>query len=190
MFWYKVSLIIVVSFLLALAAHFLGYGTAETAQRLASYIQAWPEPLGLTLLFLGCFFLFLTVAPLGSFTILVAGFLWGPIAGVVQFSALCLSSYALYIWTAPKGQNYAYQRIIKNGKALELAERFQLHPLKSVCVLRLVPVIPSCVCVLTCSAFSIPGRALFTGTLLSGWVRPVLLAYVGSQTLTILELVN
>lgn len=186
----KVGLILCASIIIALAAHFLGYGTVENTQKFAAYIQSWPKSLSLGLLFIGCFFLFLTIAPLGSFTILAAGFLLGPIAGVVQFLALCLSSYVLHIWTAPRGSTYAYQRLLKNKKALNLAEKFRGHPLKTVCVLRLVPVIPSCVCVLTCSAFAIPGRALFIGTLLTGWIRPIILAFIGSQALNILDLVK
>jgi len=190
MFIRKVGFIICMSLLLLTMAHLLGFGTIENATALSSHAQTWPKTIAYGLLFLWCFLLFLTVAPLGSFTILAAGYLLGPNAGFVQFSALCLSSYVLHIWTHPKQGRATYQRVIENPSALKVIEIFRGYPISTVCALRIIPVIPSCVCVLTCSAFAIPGRALFTGTLLTGWIRPIALAYLGSQAVTLLELIK
>lgn len=186
----KIILIICASLVLLLIAKGLGFGTVENTQAILEQVNSWPDGALYALLFLWCFLLFLTVAPLGSFTILAAGFFLGPIAGPVQFLALCLSSYVLHIWTKPRKAQPAYAQIIENKSALKVIEKFRGYPVTTVSVLRLVPVIPSCVCVLTCSAFAIPGRALLKGTLLTGWVRPILLAYIGSQALNIIDLVK
>ena len=173
-----------------LIAHFLGFGTVENAGVISQSIPSWPDGLAYALLFIWCFLLFLTVAPLGSFTILAAGFFLGPVAGIVQFLALCASSFILHIWTAPRSKRAVYERVIKNKSVLKIVEKFRGRPVTTVCALRIVPIIPSCLCVLTCSAFAIPGRALLIGTILTGWIRPIALAYIGSEAVTILELIK
>ena len=171
-------------------AHFLGFGTVENVEVMSECIQSWPNGLTYALLFIWCFLLFLTVVPLGSFTILAAGFFLGPVAGIVQFLALCVSSYILHIWTAPRNRQAVYERVIKNKSALTIVEKLRGRPVTTVCALRIVPVIPSCLCVLTCSAFAVPGRALLIGTILTGWIRPIVLAYIGSEAVNIIDLIK
>lgn len=125
------------------------------------------------------FLLFLTVMPLGTLTILMAGFLLGPAAGGVQFVALVLSSAILY-------------KLGSESDPAAVNRRFAAYPVlakvrdKSVrggkwvsAGLRLVPVVPSAVASLMASFLGITWRDFMIGTIAAGWVRPVAFAFVG-----------
>lgn len=178
-----------IAFVLAFEYFDVSGDLLEHIEKVIAFIQE-NRRLSFLILFVWSFILFLTIAPLGSFTVLAAGFLLGPFAGAVQFLALCLSSWVVHLWTHPGRQQAAYEQLIQRPEALRLVERFKSAPLLLVSVLRLIPVVPSCVCVLACSALGVAGKYLLQGTLLTGWVRPVFFAFMGSQASSLIELVN
>ena len=62
------------------------------------------------------------------------------------------------------------------------------RPFLTSSALRLIPVVPSCACVLICLELNISKANICAGTIAFGWLRPVLLAIIGSHIPTIADL--
>lgn len=117
--------------------------------------------------------LFMTAAPLGSVTAITAGYVFGPFFGLVQAAAQLLSSLLLYR-LLPKPENL----LLEKSRMLSFARG---HPIAFVCLIRLIPILPSAVSVVAYRELDIAQRDMVIGTLSVGWIRPVSLAWVGSQ---------
>lgn len=136
--------------------------------------------LGLMLLFVWSLVLFLTVLPLGTITVLTAGFLFGPVAGLVQFAAVLVSSLILFEWSRARSALGGKSQLQAESLAERLADLARRRGLITSAVLRLLPVVPSAVATLTATLVGLSRRDFMLGTLLAGWVRPVAFAVLGS----------
>ena len=169
----RVVFLLVLSLVLFCA--YVWTGPAESVEWLVSTVtHARSHPLrSCALLFFGWTCLFLTVAPLGSVTVMVAGFVFGPLIGSLQALAQLAASALLYAFlprpthAAPEGSDAS--RVLRE------------RPVLFVSLLRLVPVLPSAVSVIAYRELGISFRHMVVGTALAGWVRPVGLAYVASR---------
>ncbi len=133
------------------------------------------------------FFLFLTIMPLGTTTILIAGFFLGPSVGAVQFVSLVAASAVLYEIGREKDEAALAKRVAQYPALLKIAETGRKRGLIFSILLRLAPVVPSAVASLTASFFGLGRPAFYGGTLLAGWVRPVgfaTLAWFAAQSFT------
>lgn len=70
----------------------------------------------------------------------------------------------------------------------DLLFRIQKTPILTSSVLRLIPIIPSCACVLMCLELNMSRKDIIGGTLVAGWVRPVILGIAGSHIATLADL--
>lgn len=125
------------------------------------------------LLMIWSFLLFLTVMPLGTTTILLAGYFLGPMAGVAQFAAMVLASAVIYEVGREQDPDILARRVKDYPVLLKVANIAQDRGLVFSSLSRLVPVIPSAVASLAASFFCLSRRSFYGGTLLVGWVRPV-----------------
>lgn len=139
--------------------------------------HAW---IGFGILFLVSLGIFLTLMPLGSATVMAAGFLLGPMAGLVQFAALMLASTILYE-IAREQDHEALAHRLKDFPRLHRIGRFARDRGMAFAIAsRLLPVVPSAAASLAGAYFCISRRDYYLGTLLSGWVRPVALGVIGA----------
>jgi uncharacterized membrane protein YdjX (TVP38/TMEM64 family) len=150
-------------------------GPTEVAQLLLSFVdmaRARPFIFG-SALFLVWTALFLTAAPLGSVTVMTAGFVFGPSFGFLQAASQLASSVLLYrLLPEPKDDIFAASRTLRLVRD---------QPVLFVGAVRLVPVLPSAISVIAYRELGITMRHMIVGTLLVGWMRPVSLAWVGSR---------
>lgn len=169
---------------LALVILYFGIGAAQLAENFEAFVSLMRgNPVTtLALLFVGWSLLFLTVAPLGSFTVMIAGFVFGPLVGIVQAGSQLFSSLLLYKFLPPPER-----ALLGDVKSGEVIQRF---PVAFVALVRLVPILPSAVSVIAYREFAISLRHMVMGTLLAGWVRPLSLAWIGSQAKEINALVS
>lgn len=136
--------------------------------------------LGYAILFCVSLGIFLTLMPLGSATVMTAGFLLGPMAGLVQFAALMLASTILYE-IAREQDHEALAHRLKDFPRLHRIGRFaQTRGMAFAIISRLLPVVPSAAASLAGAYFCISRRDYYLGTLISGWVRPVALGMIGA----------
>ncbi len=149
---------------------------AEAVQRAANTAMVW----GAIVLFIWSFFLFLTVLPFGTATILIAGALLGAWAGWVQFAALVLASLILFEVSGGGRQAAAMHWIEGRPRLIRILRGVASRGLLATAVLRLAPVVPSAVCSLAAAGFGISRAKFFLGTLALGWVRPVAFATLGA----------
>lgn len=171
-FWRLVFLLVLSS---GLFGAYVWTGPAESVEWLVSTITyARSHPLRFcALLFLGWTCLFLTMAPLGSVTVMVAGFVFGPLIGGLQALAQLAASALLYAFL-PRPTHAALE-------GSDASKMLRERPVLFVGLLRLVPVLPSAVSVIAYRELGISSRHMVLGTALVGWVRPVGLAYVASR---------
>jgi uncharacterized membrane protein YdjX (TVP38/TMEM64 family) len=104
---------------------------------------------------------------------MMAGFIFGPLAGFLQAASQLTSSVLLY-GLLPEPHN----EIVTKSRAIKLVQN---HPIFVVIAIRLVPILPSALSVIACREFCISLRHMVIGTLCVGWVRPVSLAWIGSR---------
>lgn len=146
----------------------------------ASHYVADRYMLIITLLMIWSFFLFLTVMPLGTATILLAGYFLGPIAGLAQFASLALASFILYENGRERDPARLERDLSLYPKLAGYAGLARRHGFWFSVLMRLVPVVPSAVASLAAAFFSVSRREFLLATLLAGWVRPVGFAVLGS----------
>lgn len=144
----------------------------EGFQSVVETAQAHPIIFGAGL-FLLWTALFLTVAPLGSVTVMTAGFVFGPAIGVLQAAAQLTASIILYIILPKPTSN-----IFRGSLILTFVRQ---RPIVFVGAIRLVPILPSAVSVIAYRELGISLRHMIVGTLLVGWIRPVSLAWAASK---------
>ncbi len=133
------------------------------------------------IVFLWSCVLFTTFVPLGTVTVFIAGYLLGISAGFIQFGSLCLSSIFLYAVFEPEKHTHEIGHYTRNPWILKLFKTVEHNGVATVCLLRLIPVIPSAACVFISQIMSLSFRDMMKGTLLCGWARPVFFAFIGSQ---------
>jgi len=143
--------------------------------------------IAMLILFIWSSILFLTLAPLGSFTILIAGFLLGSGAGWTQFLSIIVSTIILIIVFERKPTK-PFNLFDLPEFAHKLLSLVTGRPFLTSSALRLIPVVPSCACVLICLELNISKANICAGTVVFGWLRPVLLATIGSHIPTIADL--
>lgn len=135
---------------------------------------------GLLILFLWSLILFCTVLPLGTLTVLIGGYLLGPVAGIAQFGAVLVSSLILF----EIGRETQSDRLARRLESYPALTRWvaaaEASGLWISIVLRLAPVVPSATAALAASFLQISRREFMLATLLAGWVRPVGFAVLGS----------
>ncbi|MEL6568907.1 MAG: VTT domain-containing protein [Pseudomonadota bacterium] len=124
---------------------------------------------------------FLTLAPLGTSTLLIASYLLGPMAGVVQFGALVMSSAILFEVSRERSDRALEARLEPFPRLNQLAGLARRNGLKFAIVTRVMPVIPSAGACLGAAYFNISRRDFYLGTLVSGWVRPAIFAVMGAS---------
>lgn len=134
----------------------------------------------IAVLMIWSFFVFLTVMPLGTATILLAGYFLGPVAGAAQFASLVLASLILY----ETGRERDPVRLERDLSAYPKLARYAGFARRQgfwfSVLMRLVPVVPSAAASLAAAFFSVSRRDFILATLLAGWVRPVGFAVLGS----------
>ena len=126
------------------------------------------------------FGLFLTFLPLGTSSVMAFGYLLGPQVGIVQFAALVAASAVLFEVSRDSDQDALAARLQAQPALLGLAQRVRRRGLWFSSLLRLVPVAPSAAASLAGSYFHLSRRDFYGGTLLAGWVRPVVFAWLGA----------
>ena len=129
--------------------------------------------------------LFMTFVPLGTVTILIAGYVLGVGAGFIQFGSACLASALLYRVFDYRAHQYAIEDFTDSRWILSLFDLVQNRPVVTGCLLRIIPVIPSAACVFISKIMSISFRDMMTATFAVGWIRPVFFAYLGSTAATL-----
>ena len=135
---------------------------------------------GALFLFGWSFAIFLTVLPLGTATILIAGAALGAWAGSVQFAALVVASAVLFEVSGEQRQEDAVRFVKGRPRVFRIIEAFRTRGILATAVLRLAPVVPSAVCSLAAAGLGIGRWKFYIGTLMVGWVRPVIFAYMGA----------
>ena len=135
---------------------------------------------GLFILFVVCFCLFLTIVPAGTLIILLAGFLFGPLAGPVQFAAIVCASLILYEIGKEGDPERLERELTEWPKLAAFAGLAKRRGFTFSVLMRLTPVVPSAVASLGASYFSVSRKDFILGTLAAGWVRPVGFALLGS----------
>jgi uncharacterized membrane protein YdjX (TVP38/TMEM64 family) len=135
---------------------------------------------GLLLVFVCSSLLFLTVLPLGTATILIAGYLLGPVAGLAQYFAVILTSVILFEVGRERDPEEIKRQLAAYPALSRLFETVGSRGLWVSCLLRLVPVVPSAVASLCASFIGLRRRDFILGTVLAGWVRPIGFACVGA----------
>ena len=136
--------------------------------------------LGLAVVLVWSFCLFLTVLPFGTATILVAGYFLGPVAGISQYIALIAASIVLYEIGRDSDPKALERRLEKFPSLSRVAGLARRRGFAFSALLRIVPVVPSAVASLAASYFSVDRRSFILGTILAGWCRPLGFAFLGS----------
>jgi len=132
-------------------------------------------------LFIWSCILFTTFIPLGTVTVLLAGYVLGISAGFIQFASMLFSSVFLYLVFKHPDPIYRIEKYTQNAFVLRVFKIVSNKGIWTVGLLRLVPVIPSAACVFISRILLINLTDMIKGTLIVGWVRPVFFAFLGSQ---------
>lgn len=125
--------------------------------------------------------LFTTFMPLGTATVLLAGYVLGPAAGLIQFGSMLISTVFLYRVFEQPDKSYRIENYTQNSTLLKLFDLVSDHSIWTVSLLRIIPVIPSAACVFISRILCIRLKDMIIGTLFVGWIRPVFFAFLGSQ---------
>lgn len=131
-------------------------------------------------LLLWSFFLFLTVLPLGTVTVVTAGYVLGPIAGAIQFVSLVAASIILYELAKDKDNRLFDDRLGEYPRLMNLINTMRHRGIVFVVLSRLLPMIPSAIASLSASYVGISRRDYMVGLFLAGWVRPILFGMLGA----------
>ncbi|MEL7040615.1 MAG: VTT domain-containing protein [Pseudomonadota bacterium] len=126
------------------------------------------------------FFLFLTVLPLGTVTVVAAGYILGPIAGAIQFVSLVAASILLYELAKEKDNRVLDDRLVEYPRLLKLINTMRHRGIVFVVLSRLLPMIPSAIASLSASYVGISRQDYLLGLFLAGWVRPILFGMLGA----------
>lgn len=132
------------------------------------------------LLMIWSFLLFLTVVPLGTATIMLAGYFLGPIAGAAQFISLVLASLVLFETGRERDPARLENELAVYPKLARYAGVARRQGFWFSVLMRLAPVMPSAAASLAAAFFSVSRRDFLLATLIAGWVRPVGFAFLGS----------
>lgn len=132
-------------------------------------------------LFVWSCILFTTFAPLGSVTVIIAGVFLGIAAGIIQFASQIVSSIFLYKVMPETKESHRIESFTDNSRLISLFKKVEDHPIVFVSLLRLIPITPSAACIFVYKTMFIGFRDMVLGTLIAGWVRPVLLAYFSHE---------
>lgn len=175
-------LIVTVSGLLAVLVFTLGTNSIlASVENLQRVIQSSPIVSSIVLFFWSMV-LFLTVLPLGTATILLAGALLGGWVGWVQFGSLVLASMVIYQTGFVSEATRKQGNLSHRPWVSRTVKRAEERGILVASVLRIVPIIPSAVCSLICVSTGVSLRKFLIATLAFGWVRPVFFAHVGGLT--------
>ncbi len=136
--------------------------------------------LAYSVLTLWSFCLFLTVLPLGTTTIFIAGFFLGPMAGVAQYCALIASSMLLFHISKDQSDAQLKMRLSQWPALAKWADFARKRGFLFSAVLRIIPVVPSAGAALCAAYFHISRKDFLSGTILAGWIRPVGFATLGA----------
>lgn len=126
------------------------------------------------------FFLFLTVIPLGTVSVVTAGFILGPAAGAVQYIALACASILLYEIGRDEDERSLVRLIDRFPRLRYLINLFQSNGIAFCVASRILPIVPSAIASLAASYIGINRRDYVIGTISAGWVRPVGFGLVGA----------
>lgn len=127
------------------------------------------------------FCLFLTILPLGTTTIFIAGFFLGPLAGIAQYCALLASSMLLFHISKDTSDLQLKTRLSAWPALTKWSNLARKHGFVFSAILRIVPVVPSAAASLAAAYFHISRRDFYTGTIITGWIRPVAFATLGAM---------
>ena len=175
-----IALIVLTSTLLALLVLIIGPENAvDQLVAMQTTIRAHQVE-SAVVLFIWSTILFLTVLPLGTATILIAGALLGTWAGWVQFVAQLVASLIIYEAAPPSREQDAIQYLDARPRLKTAILRLQHHGIVATSFLRILPVVPSALCSILCKALDIHRSKFIAGTVAVGWIRPVLFASIGS----------
>ncbi|MEO0466510.1 MAG: VTT domain-containing protein [Pseudomonadota bacterium] len=174
--------------LVVLAVTAIGTGTWLAAQRpdvcawlgQAEAFAADHSGFAFLVLFVWSALVFLTLAPLGTSTLLVASYILGPLAGLVQFGSLVVSSIILFELSRERSDHALEARLVPFPRLHRLAGLARRNGLKFAIITRVAPVIPSAAACLGAAYFNVSRRDFYLGTLLSGWIRPAIFAALGA----------
>ncbi len=125
----------------------------------------------------------LVPAPAGTISIIFAATILGVSAGVIYFLAMCATAPIVHQCTLqhPVWASRLLTRAIRRPRAAALARllivRIRRRPVQIVMALRLLPILPSAGCALLTGLAALSWRSLLVGTLATGWIRPVLVAF-------------
>jgi uncharacterized membrane protein YdjX (TVP38/TMEM64 family) len=125
----------------------------------------------------------LVPAPAGTISIIFAATILGVSAGVFYFLAMCATAPIVHQCTLqhPLWASRLLTRAIRRPRAAALARllivRIRRRPVQIVMALRLLPILPSAGCALLTGLAGLSWRSLLVGTLATGWIRPVLVAF-------------
>ena len=156
-------------------------GLFERALELRAEVRARPL-ISAAALFAWSFILFMTVLPLGTVTIITAGALLGPWVGWVQFLSLALSSQIIFETGDQGARLRSLKQVQKRRRLWAFVQTLRERGFAVTSVLRLAPVVPSAVCALACAGLGVTREKFIAGTLLAGWVRPVIFGLIGAAT--------
>jgi len=145
----------------------------------ARYADQWLLLL-IGLLMICSFVVFLTVIPLGTAMVVLAGYLLGPVAGFAQFGSLLLASFILYQLGREADPAKLEHELASYPKLARFAAFARRQGFWFSVIIRITPVVPSAAASLAAAFFSVSRRDFMLATLLAGWVRPVGFAVLGS----------
>lgn len=180
--WRSILLVIAVSLGLALITLWVGPDrVVDWLERTQDCIRVHAIQSAI-ILFLWSAVLFLTVLPLGTATILLAGALLGTWAGWVQFASQVVASIIIYETGGLRRQQAAIESLDARPRLKLALTKLQNYGFASTALLRIAPVVPSAACSIICKALGISRTKFIGGTLTVGWIRPVFFAAVGAAT--------
>lgn len=179
--WVDLSIILIASILIYAGVRLFGIETIAHQHLTLQSLNVETKLVIAIVLFLWSFVLFTTFVPLGTVTVLIAGYLLGISAGFIQFGSLCVSSIFLYAIFDRTNHTKDIGDYTQNKWVLRLFGTVEGHPVLTVCLLRVIPVIPSAACVFISQSMRISFRHMMVATAYSGWIRPVFFAYIGSK---------
>lgn len=126
--------------------------------------------------FIWCFLLSLTVIPLGSTSVIIAGALLGPTAGLDLYFGSMLSSFILFELGRDKDASALAARFEAFPRLIRLANFCRNRGLLFVILARILPILTSAMGALAACYFHISRWDFYVGTVLGAWVRPMLFA--------------
>jgi uncharacterized membrane protein YdjX (TVP38/TMEM64 family) len=128
------------------------------------------------------------IAPTGSLLMIAGGYFLGYVAAPVFFAGTLISGAIVHTLSGyPVMANLA-ERVARNRGSQQvraylasLSERITKRPILLSAMLRPIPVLPAAATAFLTRQLGINGWAVFLGTLLAGWIRPLSYAALGAS---------